>query len=84
MLITLAMYICIARVAVEQAKKGVVVCDENHCQYVPSRKGEFKAVKTLCAVTGNTTFITFLFHLCDVLRHCFLRQLSGTGLKGKQ
>ena len=54
--ITLAMYFCIARVAVKQARKGVVVCDENHCQYVPSRQGEFKAVKTLCAITGNYFF----------------------------
>ena len=53
--VTLVMYCCIARVAVKQARKGVLVCDENHCQYVPSRKGELKAVKTLCAITGNNT-----------------------------
>ena len=53
LLVTLVMYCCIARTAFKQAKKGVIVCDENHCKHVSSRKAEFKAVKTLCAITGN-------------------------------
>ncbi len=52
--ITLIMYCCIANVAYKQAKRGVIVCDENHCQYVPSRKGELKAVRTSCAITGKS------------------------------
>lgn len=61
LLVTLVMYCCIARVALKQARKGVIVCDENHCQYVSSRKGEFKAVKTLCAITGNANMLMHLY-----------------------
>ncbi|CAH1792241.1 unnamed protein product [Owenia fusiformis] len=53
----LVMYIGISRTAMKQAKKGTLVCDANNCRFVSNKKGEMKAVKTLCIITG-------VFFLC--------------------
>ncbi len=54
MVITFVVYCIIAHAAFKQAKKGTLVCDENHCTYVPSRKKEMKALKTPAIMTGKT------------------------------
>ena len=51
--VTLLMYAAIAQVALRTAKRGTIVCDENNCKYVPSKKAEIKAVKTLSIITGK-------------------------------
>ncbi|XP_078000776.1 histamine H2 receptor-like [Glandiceps talaboti] len=45
-------YIYIAREARIQAKRGELVCNDDHCMYVPNRSRENRAAKILAIITG--------------------------------
>ena len=57
LIFTVISYSSIGYVAVKQAKRGTLVCDENNCHFVPNRKKELRVLKTPLCVTGELNII---------------------------